>query len=96
MSQLKILIRARVPIGTFTRKFYLNNRKSRFILEVKMRRSTRLQYRDVVSYPAEEAANCLTLPSSFSSYFSSDNVNPGMREWFKCLRELLEFLFFVS
>ncbi|GFY69792.1 CCHC-type domain-containing protein [Trichonephila inaurata madagascariensis] len=58
-GQLKILIRNRGPIGTFTgNSFCLNNREGSFYLSGQMRRSTRLPYRDVSFH--EEAANCLT------------------------------------
>ncbi|GFY64678.1 hypothetical protein TNIN_405641 [Trichonephila inaurata madagascariensis] len=52
-----------------------------------MRRSTRLQYRDVSS--AEEAANCLTPPQRL---FSSDNNKSGIGEWFKYLKTTLHVI----
>ncbi|GFY43352.1 CCHC-type domain-containing protein [Trichonephila inaurata madagascariensis] len=60
--QLKILIRNRGAIGTFTaNSFCLNNRVELSYLRGQMGRSTRLQYyRDVSS--VEETANCLTPP----------------------------------
>ncbi|GFY41635.1 transposon Tf2-6 polyprotein [Trichonephila inaurata madagascariensis] len=54
-GQLKILIRNR---GSYWNSFCLNNREGSFYLRGRMRRSTRLQYRDVSS--AEEAGDAFT------------------------------------
>ncbi|GFS43827.1 CCHC-type domain-containing protein [Trichonephila inaurata madagascariensis] len=70
-GQLKILIRKRGPIGT-ANSDCLNNREGSFYLRGEMRRSTRLQYRDV-SFQ-EEAANCLTPPQRLFIVFLAATI----------------------
>ncbi|GFY53630.1 hypothetical protein TNIN_140321 [Trichonephila inaurata madagascariensis] len=61
----------RGPIGT-ANSDCLNNREGSFYLRGEMRRSTRLQYRDV-SFQ-EEAANCLTPPQRLFIVFLAATI----------------------
>ncbi|GFS55227.1 CCHC-type domain-containing protein [Trichonephila inaurata madagascariensis] len=72
-GQLKILIRNRGPIETFmANSFCLKNREGSFYLRGQMRRSTRLQHRDISS--TEEAANCLTPPQRLFVVFLAATI----------------------
>ncbi|GFY65563.1 hypothetical protein TNIN_13681 [Trichonephila inaurata madagascariensis] len=73
-GQLKVLIRKRGPIGT-ANSDCLNNREGSFYFRGEMRRSSRVQYRDV-SF-SEEAANCLTPPQRlFIVFLAATIINP--------------------